>query len=180
MLGQDSKLDLAFLNVKHRVRGIALLEHVLILVKFEDRFPKSDFGEKNLRIKLVISWLSHRSLLWLDERHLTSSARACNIFVCCSIEAPRLSHDTGHPWKKSGVRDRHGCSLWASKSSNLGTELLRERLDDARAEPGFWLSKDAVRLANPIVSDRKLPICSGNIIGNGDLPIFGIFAECVL
>src|SRR6202035_3384955 len=73
MLGQDSKLDLAFLNVKHRVRGIALLEHVLILVKFEDRFPKSDFGEKDLRVKLVISWLSHRSLLWLDERHLISS-----------------------------------------------------------------------------------------------------------
>src|ERR1700719_109684 len=180
MLGQDSKLDLAFLNVKHRVRGIALLEHVLILVKFEDRFPKSDFGEKNLRIKLVISWLPHRSLLWLDERHLASSARACNIFVCCSIEAPRLSHGAGRLCRKSGVSDRHGRSLRASQSFNLGTELLRERRDDARSEPGFWLSKDAVRLANSIVGDRKLPICSGNIVRNGDLPILGIFAECVL
>src|ERR1700726_5174259 len=69
LLGHDSELDPTFLNVKHRVRDLALLEHVLILVKFEDRFSKSDFGEKNLRIKLVISWLSHRSLLWLDERH---------------------------------------------------------------------------------------------------------------
>jgi hypothetical protein len=49
--------------------------------------------------------------------------------------------------QKSGVSDRHGRSLWAGQSFNLGTELLRERLDDARAEPGFWLSKDAVRLA---------------------------------
>jgi hypothetical protein len=78
------------------------------------------------------------------------------------------------------VSDRHGRSLRASQSFNLGTELLRERLDDARAEPGFWLRKDAVRPASPIVGDRKLPICSGNIIRNGDLPIFGIFAECVL
>jgi hypothetical protein len=38
-------------------------------VKFENRFPGSDFGDKNLRVKLVISWLSHGSLLWLDERH---------------------------------------------------------------------------------------------------------------
>src|SRR6202035_974802 len=46
MLGHDSKLDLAFLNVKHRVGDIALLEHVLILVKFQYRFPRSHFGKK--------------------------------------------------------------------------------------------------------------------------------------
>jgi len=39
---------------------------VLVLAKFENRFPGSDFGDKDLRIKLVISWLSHGSLLWLD------------------------------------------------------------------------------------------------------------------
>jgi hypothetical protein len=33
LLGQDSKLDLAFLNVKNRVRDIALPENVLIPVK---------------------------------------------------------------------------------------------------------------------------------------------------
>jgi hypothetical protein len=37
------------LNVKHRVGDIALLEHVLVLVKFENLFPGSDFGDKNLR-----------------------------------------------------------------------------------------------------------------------------------
>ena len=87
--------------------------------------------------------------------------------ACWSIEAHHLSHDTGHLCQKSGVSDRHGRSLRAGQSFNLGTELLRERLDDARAEPGFWLSKDAVRLANPIVSDRKLPIRSIDIICNG-------------
>src|SRR5258707_1760021 len=171
-------LTLPFRNVEHRVGDVALLEHVLVLAKFENRFPGSDFGEKSRRVQLVISWLSHRSLLWLDERHLTSSARACNIFVCCSIEAHRLSHDTGHLCQKSGMSDRHGRSLRAGQSFNLGTELLRERLDDARAEPGFWLSKDTVRLPNSIVGDRKLPICSRNFIRNGDLSIFCIFAEC--
>src|SRR5258708_15266323 len=92
----------------------------------------------------------------------------------------RLSHDTGHLCQKSGMSDRHGRSLWAGQSFNLGTQLLRERLDDSRAEPGFWLSEDTVRLPNSIVSDRKLPICSRNFIRNGDLSIFCIFAECVL
>jgi hypothetical protein len=55
------------------------------------------------------------------------------------------------------VSDRNGRSLWGSQGFNLGTELLRERLDDASAEADFWLSKDAVRLSNAIVGDRKLP-----------------------
>src|SRR6266404_7873239 len=104
-------------------------------------FPAPTLARKSFASKLVISWLSHRSLLWLDERHLTSSARACNIFVCCSIEAHRLSHDTGHLCQKSGMSDRHGRSLWAGQSFNVGTELLRERLDDARAEPRFLVEQ---------------------------------------
>src|SRR6202162_3876533 len=131
LLGQDSQFDSSFLNVKHRVGDIALLKHVLILMEFQYLLSRAHFGEKNLRVKHVIGWLSHRSLLWLDERHLTSSARACNIYVCCSIEAPRLSHDTGHLCQKSGVSDRHGRSLRAGQSFNLGPELLRERLYDA-------------------------------------------------
>src|SRR6202051_518972 len=103
-----------------------------------------------------------------------------SIFVCWSIEAHRFSNDTGRLCQKSGVSDRLGRSLWAGQSFNLGTELLRERLDDARAEPGFWLGKDAALPANPIVSNRKLLICSRNFIRNGDLSIFCIFAECVL
>jgi len=61
-----------------------LLEDVLVLAKFENRFPGSDFGDKDLRIKLVISWLSHGSPLWLDvinsrwliERRRRFSARS--------------------------------------------------------------------------------------------------------
>ena len=66
MLGEDGQLHPSFLNVKHRVCDLALLEDVLVLAKLENRFPGSDFGDKDLRIKLVISWLSHGSLLWLD------------------------------------------------------------------------------------------------------------------
>ena len=44
---------------------------------------------------------------------------------------------------------------------------MRERLDDARAQPGFYLSKDAVRPANPVVGDRKLPIRPCGIISDG-------------
>src|SRR6267142_6068710 len=76
LLGHDSKLDLASLNVKHRIGDIALLKHVLILMEFQYLLSRAHFGEKNLRIKHIISWISHRSLLWLGERHLTSSARA--------------------------------------------------------------------------------------------------------
>jgi hypothetical protein len=75
MFGQDSKLDLAFLNVKHRVGDIALLKHVLVLVKFEDRFPRAHLGEKVFGVKHVLGWLSHRSLLWLDGRHQFSLER---------------------------------------------------------------------------------------------------------
>lgn len=68
----------------------------------------------------------------------------------------------------------------AAQSYNLGIELLRKRVDDAGAKPGLWLGKDALRFADPVVTDRKLPIRSGNIKCNGDLPVFSIFAECML
>jgi hypothetical protein len=41
LIGQDSHLDLAFLNVKHRVRDIALREHILILLKFQYGLSRS-------------------------------------------------------------------------------------------------------------------------------------------
>src|ERR1700686_5455936 len=74
LLGQDSQFDSSFLNVKQRVGDIALLKHVLILMEFKYLLSRTHFGEKNLRVEHVISWLSQRRLLWLDERYLTSSA----------------------------------------------------------------------------------------------------------
>jgi hypothetical protein len=74
LFGQDSQLDLAFLNLEHRVRDFALLEHVLVLVKFKDRLPGPHFGEKTLGVKHVFWRLSHRSLLWLDQRDPLSPA----------------------------------------------------------------------------------------------------------
>ena len=54
LFGKDSKLDLAFLYVKHCIGDVALLEHVLALVEFENRLPGSDFREERLRIELVV------------------------------------------------------------------------------------------------------------------------------
>src|ERR1700730_8379649 len=70
MFGQDSKLDLAFLNVKHRVGDIALLEHVLIFMEFQYLLSRAHFGEKAFGVKNVFVWLVHGSLLWLDEHLL--------------------------------------------------------------------------------------------------------------
>src|SRR4249920_392848 len=38
LLGQDSELDAAFLNVKNRIRHVSLLEDVLVFLQFQDRF----------------------------------------------------------------------------------------------------------------------------------------------
>jgi hypothetical protein len=62
-IGHDRKLDLAFLNIKHRVRNIALLENVLIFVKFQYRFPRAYIGEKVFGVKHCFGWLLHWSLL---------------------------------------------------------------------------------------------------------------------
>jgi hypothetical protein len=50
------------LNVKNRIRHVSLLEDVLMLFNFQDRFARPYFGEKSLEIELVTAWLSHRSL----------------------------------------------------------------------------------------------------------------------
>jgi len=42
------------LNVKYRVRDIALLKHVLVLAKFEDRFPRAHVGEKEFWMKHLL------------------------------------------------------------------------------------------------------------------------------
>src|SRR6202030_1392286 len=50
---------------------------------------------------------------------------------------------------------------------------MRQRLDDTGAKSRLSLGKAAVRLANPIVRDRKLPIRSDHVIGDND-PAFGL------
>jgi hypothetical protein len=59
LFGQDSELDLALLDVKDCLRDVALLENFLVLVKFEDRFPVTDFGEKDLGVKDVLRRIAH-------------------------------------------------------------------------------------------------------------------------
>src|SRR6202158_5740638 len=54
LLGQDGEFDPAFLNVKDGVGNVALLEHLLIFVKFQYRLSPSYFGEKDFRVKHVL------------------------------------------------------------------------------------------------------------------------------
>src|ERR1700719_4422985 len=75
---------------------------------------------------------------------------------------------------ESRVRNRYGRALGAGQSFDLGSELVRQRLDDTSAKSGLALGKAAGRLANPVVRDRKLPIRSDHVIGDGDLA-FGLF-----
>jgi hypothetical protein len=69
LLGLDGELDPAFLNVKDRVGNVALFEHVLIFLKFQYRLSRSYFGEKDFRVKHVLGWIGHGSLLQLDQHH---------------------------------------------------------------------------------------------------------------
>ena len=54
---------------------------------------------------------------------------------------------------KGGMIDRHRRSKRPAHNLDLGIELLRERIDNGRAEPGFRLRRDAVRSADPVVDD---------------------------
>jgi hypothetical protein len=63
LLGQDSELDPTLLNVEYRIGGISLRENILVLLKFENRFPGANLGEKHFRIKRVLGLLPHQSLL---------------------------------------------------------------------------------------------------------------------
>src|ERR1700719_4929578 len=74
---------------------------------------------------------------------------------------------------ESRVSNRYGRALGAGQGFDLSIELMCQRLDDTGAKSGLALGKAAGRLANPIVSDRKLPIRSDHVIGDGD-PAFGL------
>ncbi len=74
------------------------------------------------------------------------------------------------------MSDRNRGALGTRQGFNLGIDLLRERLDDASAESGFYLGEDTIRLTNSVVGDRKLPICSRGVIRDDDLA-FGLFVR---
>ena len=76
--------------------------------------------------------------------------------------------------------DRHRRSLWPGQSFDLGVELLRKRLDDPGAEPGFRLSENAVWLAKSIIRDGKLPICASYFIADDDVTFGFIGGKRVL
>ena len=81
--------------------------------------------------------------------------------------------------RKRGASDRCSRSFVAGRSFKLRTELLRKRLDDTRAQPGFCLRKNTIRSANAVVSDRKLPIRPYGIISDDYLAIT-LVVKCML
>src|SRR5579862_4372755 len=58
-------------------------------------------------------------------------------------------------------------------------ETLGKCLDDAGTEPGFGLGKDAVLLANSIISNRKLPISPIDFILDDNLSLCVRLGKCV-
>src|SRR5580700_8034571 len=78
------------------------------------------------------------------------------------------------------MRNRHGRAPRAGQSFDLSIELMRQRLDDTCAKSRLSWGKAAVRLANPIVGDRKLPIRSDHVIGDDDLALGFIVGERML
>ena len=69
------------------------------------------------------------------------------------------------------MSDRYSRPPNSRPSFDFGVETLRKCLDDAAAKPSFRLRKDAILLANPIVSHRKLPICPIDFIRDDDLSL---------
>jgi hypothetical protein len=84
----------------------------------------------------------------------------------------RSLRDPGYRCSECGVSDRDDRALRTSQCFNLGVEVMRERLDDARSETGLCLSKNAVGLAYSIVSNREFPICAVDIVRDGDPAIY--------
>jgi hypothetical protein len=59
LLGQDSELDPTFLQVEHGISDISLREDVLVLVKFENRFPYAYFGKEFPGIERAFEYFAH-------------------------------------------------------------------------------------------------------------------------
>ena len=52
------------------------------------------------------------------------------------------------------VDDRHGRALWSGGHLGAGAELVRKRLDDARAEAGAYALVAVVTQPNAVVGHR--------------------------
>src|ERR1700683_2202994 len=78
------------------------------------------------------------------------------------------------------MSNRPGRAPTAGQSFDLSTELMRQRLDDTGAKSRLSWGKAPIRLANPIVRDRKLPIRSDHVICDGDLAFGLIVGESML
>src|SRR5476649_1258714 len=105
MLGHNSDLDAALLNVKNRICDLTLLKHFLVRVEVEGRFPFSHLGEKYFRIKRGLNCVAHVNL-----RHPIKDTYAVN-----SKSRMRLDAVTGQ--RSSSASDGLLCFAGASIST---------------------------------------------------------------
>src|ERR1700726_5360989 len=68
LLGNDSELDLALLDVKNRVRDLSLRKNNFILSIFGYRFSLAHLGEKYFGIKRGFNSLPHKGSLFLSHK----------------------------------------------------------------------------------------------------------------
>jgi hypothetical protein len=69
VLGDNRQLDLTLLDVKNRIRDLALRKNRLISLIFGYGFPFADLGEKFLRIKRNLASLPTAPLHGADDSH---------------------------------------------------------------------------------------------------------------
>ena len=83
LLGNDSDLDLALLNVEDRICGVALSEYGLILAVFGNAAALADFGEKGL-------WIECRPPL---DRHdaFRLSLPTCELIIIIRLLAVKVA-----------------------------------------------------------------------------------------
>jgi hypothetical protein len=71
------------LKVKYCVRDVALLKHVLVFTKFEDRFPRTHIGEKSLGSNTFLADFpkaaSFGSTNFTYQFHLTAARHAAKV-----------------------------------------------------------------------------------------------------
>jgi hypothetical protein len=113
LIGQDSHLDLAFLKVKHRVRDIALREHIPILLKLQDGLSGSNVGNEDLSVKHGFACARHANLLcrngfWDNETRRGGLHIAVRSTRQASAEPRTLRDGIPIKYPHGGFYDRHG------------------------------------------------------------------------
>ena len=75
------------------------------------------------------------------------------------------------------MRERHVHAAWAADDFDLCIEVLRERLDEGRAQAALRRSGGGIRLSDPIVGHDKLPVRSVDLVADDDPTVLCVFGK---